>query len=286
VNLVINWDVSPEIIDGWRTPNLYGLLFVTGLIIGYFVIKRMFKKESIDEKHLDSLVMFMIVSIVVGARLGHVLFYGPYWDYVDKNGHTVTGYFSHPESIIKVWEGGLASHGAAIAILIALWYYSRKVVNKPYLWILDRISAPIAIAGCFIRLGNLVNHEIVGDPTNLPWAFSFSMYVNEATNMYDNTPRHPAQLYEAILYLLSFGVLMFLFWKKEAFKKPGLVFGSFLILIFGARFLVEFIKLGQTARDFQLPINTGQILSIPLILVGIYLVYKSVYGKVQESSGN
>jgi prolipoprotein diacylglyceryl transferase len=246
----------------------------------------MFKKENIDDKSLDSLVMFMIVSIIVGARLGHVFFYGPYWDYVDKNGQNVTGYFSHPETIIKVWEGGLASHGAAIAILIALWYYSRKVIKKPYLWILDRISAPIAIAGCFIRLGNLVNHEIVGDPSNLPWAFSFSMYFDEATGMLDPTPRHPAQLYEAILYLVSFGILMFLFWKKEGFKKPGLVFGTFLICIFGARFLVEFIKLGQTARDFELPINTGQMLSIPLVLAGIYLVYKAFYDKVQDSRGN
>ena len=192
----------------------------------------------------------------------------------------------HPLNIFKVWEGGLASHGAAIAILLALWYYSRKVVKKPYLWILDRIAAPIAIAGCFIRLGNLVNHEIVGDVSNLPWAFSFSMYYDEATNMFDPTPRHPAQLYEAILYLLSFGILMFLFWKKEGFKKPGLVFGAFLILIFGSRFLVEFIKLGQTARDFQFSINTGQILSIPLILTGIYLVYKALYDKVQDSTRN
>ncbi len=286
MNLIINWDVSPEIIDGWRTPNLYGLLFVTGLIIRYFVIKQMFRKEQIEDKQLDSLVMFMIISIIVGARLGHVLFYGPYWDFIDANGRKVEGYFSHPESIIKVWEGGLASHGAAIAILLALWYYSKKVVNKPYLWILDRIAAPIAIAGCFIRLGNLVNHEIVGDPSNLPWAFSFSMYYDEATNMFDPTPRHPAQLYEAIAYLFSFFFLYFLYWKKKAYLKSGLVFGSFLILIFGARFLVEFIKLGQTARDFQLPINTGQMLSIPLILAGIYLVYKALYDKVQNSTRN
>ena len=286
MNLVIKWDVSPEIIDGWRTPNLYGLLFVTGLIIGYFVIKRMFKTEQIDDKKLDSLVMFMVISIIVGARLGHVFFYGPYWDYVDESGRLIEGYFSHPESIIKVWEGGLASHGAAVAILLALWYYSRNVVHKPYLWILDRIAAPIAIAGCFIRLGNLVNHEIVGDISNLPWAFSFSMYYDEATNMFDPRPRHPAQLYEAIAYLFSFGFLYFLYWKKKGYLKPGLVFGSFLILIFGARFLVEFIKLGQTARDFQLPINTGQMLSIPLVLAGIYLVYKALYDKVQNDTRN
>ncbi len=289
MNLVINWDVSPEIIDGWRTPNLYGLLFVTGLIIGYFVVKRMFKKDNIDEKNLDSLVMFMIVSIIIGARLGHVFFYGPYWDQF-QNGFLVhRGYLSHPEDIIKVWEGGLASHGAAIAILIALWYYSRKVIKKPYLWILDRISAPIAIAGCFIRLGNLVNHEMVGDITIVPWGFRFLNH--DCSYPYDCAwdmipVRHPAQLYEAICYFIAFIVLLFLYWKKEGYLKPGLVFGSFLILIFGSRFLVEFIKLGQTARDFQFSINTGQILSIPLILAGIYLVYKALYDKVQDSTRN
>lgn len=271
----INWDVSAEIIEGWKTPNWYGLLFVTGMIIGYFVIQRMFKKEGIPEAKLDKLVLLMVISTVVGARLGHVFFYGPYWD-------GDNGYFSNPINIFKVWEGGLASHGAAIAILLVLWYYSRKVVNKPYLWILDRIAAPIAIAGCFIRLGNLVNHEIVGDPTNLPWAFSFKRYVDEAKGIVDATPRHPAQLYEAICYLIAFGILMYLFWKREAWKKQGVVFGAFLIMVFGARFMIEFVKLGLTTRDEYLPINTGQILSIPLVIAGIVLLWKGLKTKPEE----
>ena len=230
--LAIDWTVTPELIDGWRTPNWYGLLFVTGLIIGYFVVKRMFKKEGIGEEILDKLVMYMIVGTIIGARLGHVLFYGPYFDEV-IDGRLVEGYFSHPINILKVWEGGLASHGAAIMILIGLYLFSKKTVQKPFIWILDRISAPIAIGATFIRLGNLVNHEIVGHPTDLPWAFKFHNYWNSTTKMYDATPRHPAQLYEAICYLMAFGILMFLFWKKDAWKKPGLMFGSFLILIFG-----------------------------------------------------
>jgi len=277
---VINWDVSSELIEGYRTPNLYGLLFVTGMIIGYFVVRRMFQKEQIDDKELDKLVFYMVFATIVGARLGHVFFYGPYWDTVSADRVVLErGYFSHPGDIIKVWEGGLASHGAAVVILIALYLFSRKVVHKPYLWILDRISAPIAIGGAFIRLGNLVNHEMVGDPTSVPWAFSFKQFYNEALGTFDPTPRHPAQLYESICYFIAFGILMFLYWKKEHWRKPGVVFGAFLVLIFGARFMVEFVKLGQTARDEYLWLNTGQILSIPLVLAGIFLLWKGLTKK-------
>lgn len=276
--LAIDWTVSPEIIDGWKTPNLYGLLFVMGLVLGYFVVKRMFKKEGINDEVLDKLVMYMIVGTIVGARLGHVFFYGPYFDGI-IDGHFEEGYFSHPLKILKVWEGGLASHGAAIAILIGLYFFSKKTVQKPFLWILDRISAPIAIGGTFIRLGNLVNHEIVGHETDVPWAFKFHNYWNTTTQMYDASPRHPAQLYESICYLITFGILMFLFWKKNAWKKPGFIFGSFLILIFGARFMVEFFKVGQTARDEFMFINTGQMLSIPFVLIGAYLIYRANYSK-------
>lgn len=264
----ITWDVSPELIDGWKTPNLYGLLFVTGLIIGYFVIKRVFKKEQVPEEQLDKLVMYMIIATIVGARLGHVFFYGPYWG--------PDGYFSNPTSIFKVWEGGLASHGGAIAILIALYIYSRKVSKKPMMWILDRVAAPIAVAGCFIRLGNLVNSEIVGYPTDVPWAFSFPNYWNDAVLNFDPTPRHPAQLYEALAYISIFAVLFFMYKKRDGLKKQGMLFGIFLIMVFGARFLIEFVKLGQTDRDAFLPINTGQILSIPLVLAGVYILWKAL----------
>lgn len=274
----IDWTVSSEIIKGMRTPNLYGLLFISGMIIGYFVVKRMFAKEGISNEILDKLVIYMVVPTIVGARLGHVLFYGPYWDSA-----TERGYFSHPGDIIKVWEGGLASHGAAIAILISLWIFSKYVAKKTFLWTLDRISAPIAIGGTFIRLGNLVNHEMVGDETNVPWAFKFHYYLNESLGMYDPTPRHPAQLYEAICYFISFGILLFLYWKRDAWKKPGLVFGWFLILIFGFRFLIEFIKLGQTARDEVWTINTGQLLSIPFVLTGIVLIYLALKKSKQEA---
>jgi prolipoprotein diacylglyceryl transferase len=278
VLFAINWSFDAEIIPGYRTPNWYGLLFVSGMVLGYFVIRAMFKREKISNDLLDKLVMYMVPATVIGARLGHVLFYGPYWG--------EDGYFSHPWEIVKIWEGGLASHGAAITILFALWYFSKKTVKKPYLWILDRIAAPIAIAGAFIRLGNLVNHEMVGYITDVPWGFRFLHHdcLNFSNGQYlcdwsEIPVRHPAQLYEAICYFISFGVLLFLYWRKDKWKQEGYIFGVFLLLIFGFRFLIEFLKEGQTARDEVLLLNTGQMLSIPFVLIGIFLIYRSTKRK-------
>jgi prolipoprotein diacylglyceryl transferase len=275
MTLFIHWAVDSQLIDGWRTPNLYGLLFVSGIILGYFVIRKMFKAEQVEDRTLDTLVTYMVLATIIGARLGHVLFYGPYWDKIENGQIVEHGYFSHPADIFKIWEGGLASHGAAVAILIALFIFSKKVSKRPYIWILDRIAAPIAIAGTFIRLGNLINHEMVGYVTDVPWAFEFQYFYNEAIGNYDPTPRHPAQLYEAICYFISFWLLLYLFWKLKKWQQPGFIFGSFLILIFGSRIICEFFKLGQTARDLTLPLNTGQLLSIPLVIAGIYLVIKA-----------
>ena len=279
----IHWAVDSQLIDGWRTPNLYGLLFVSGIIMGYFVIRKMFKAEQVEDKVLDTLVTYMVLATIIGARLGHVLFYGPYWDKIANGQIVERGYFSHPGDIVKIWEGGLASHGAAIAILIALFIFTKKVSKRSYIWILDRIAAPIAIAATFIRLGNLVNHEMVGYVTDVPWAFEFQYFYNEAIGNYDPTPRHPAQLYEAICYFISFGVLLYLYWKLKKWQQPGFVFGSFLILIFGSRIICEFFKLGQTARDYTLPLNTGQLLSIPLVIAGIYLVVKAAKKTTHEA---
>lgn len=276
MHLFINWAFDAEIIPGYRTPNWYGLLFVSGMILGYFVIRKMFKQENISNELLDKLVMYMVPATVIGARLGHVFFYGPYWG--------PEGYLSNPIEIFKIWEGGLASHGAAIVILLALWYFSNKVIKRPYLWMLDRIAAPIAIAGAFIRLGNLVNHEMVGYVTDVPWGFRFLHHdcMNLIDGQYlcewsDIPVRHPANLYESLAYFLSFGILMFLFWKKHAWKKQGMVFGTFLILIFGFRFLIEFVKESQTDNDSMVDVstglNTGQWLSVPLVLAGIILIF-------------
>lgn len=276
--LGIDWKMSSQLIEGWSVPNLYGLLFVTGLIIGYFVIKRMFDKEGVPEAWLDSLLIYIVIATVVGARLGHVFFYD--WDY----------YRDNLSEIPKVWEGGLASHGGAVAILIALFIYSKKVSKLPMFWILDRIVAPVAIAACFIRLGNLVNHEIVGVPTDLPWGFKF--WNEGADNLllingeFVHVFRHPAQLYESIAYFLIFLVLLRLFWKTNLKQKQGFIFGVFLIVLWGARFLIEFVKIGQAARDEGMILNTGQWLSVPFIIAGFVIIYLANKGKLGSSSTN
>jgi prolipoprotein diacylglyceryl transferase len=281
--LGIDWNVSAELIPGWATPNKYGLLFVTGLIIGFLVIKQKFKKEAVPEYVLDKLLIYVVLSTIIGARLGHVLFYGPYFDGISKEGYPVQGYFDHPMDIFKVWEGGLASHGAAIAILIALYIFSKKVTKKPMLWILDRISAPIAIAGCFIRLGNLVNHEIIGTPTNLPWGFRFNQAGDEYLINGEQVFRHPTQLYEALFYVLTFAVLMYLYWKKNAHYKQGVLFGTFMIILWTGRLLVEFVKEGQSDFDGQFFLNTGQLLSIPLIIAGIFILVRGLKSSENKS---
>lgn len=271
--LYIDWNMTPEIIPGWSTPNKYGLLFVTGIIIGYFVIKRMFKEDKIDESYLDKLLMYIVIATVVGARLGHVFFYD--WDY----------YKNHLDEIIKVWEGGLASHGAAFAILFVLYFYAKYVIKKPFLWILDRVVIPITIAGCFIRLGNLMNSEIIGKPSDLPWAFMF-YHSPEALDPLTGKiiPRHPAQLYEAIYYLFTFIGLMILYWKKNWRKRQGAIFGMFMVVLWTGRFLVEFVKYAQTDRDIDAVISTGQWLSVPFIIAGIIILYFSWKKPIPETN--
>lgn len=281
MELIIDWKVDSQLIDGWSTPNLYGLLFVGGMILGYYIIKRMFKSEGISEKYLDKLLLYVVPATIIGARLGHVFFYGPYRDGFNAKGQFEEGYLDHPMSILRVWEGGLASHGAAIVILIMLYVYSKKVVHRPMFWILDRIVAPIAIAGCFIRLGNLVNHEIIGVPTDLPWGFKFYNAGPEYLVGNEVVPRHPAQLYEAITYLFSFIILFRMYWKTAAKAIPGRIFGMFMILIWIARFTIEFIKVAQTDRDDVWALNTGQLLSIPFVLIGVYLTFRKVPEKEQ-----
>lgn len=258
--LFIHWNVNPEVIDGWNTPRWYGLLFALGFIIGYRIVQKMFKAEGVPEKWLDQLLLYVMIATVVGARLGHVFFYD--WEY----------YSQHLGEIPQIWKGGLASHGGAIGIIIALALYSKWVSKKSILWILDRVVVPIALAGVCIRLGNLMNSEIVGKPTDLPWGFIFERYPGDETPI----PRHPAQLYESFAYLLIFVLLYYMYWKTKAKEYSGLIFGTFLAILFTARFVIEFFKAGQADRDAELAINTGQILSIPLVLVGIYFIIRNI----------
>ena len=270
LSLFINWDISPEIFNlGGISIRYYGLLFAVAFILGYKVEEKMFKSEGLPMAWLDKLWLYVAIATIVGARLGHCIFYD--WAY----------YSQHPlEMILPVrfspefkFTGyqGLASHGAAIGIIAGLWYYSRKVSKKSIFWILDRAVIPIALAGFFIRTGNLMNSEIVGLPTNMPWGFRFMN--SDLPN--PELPRHPAQLYEAICYLFSFFVLMYLYWRTNVKKKMGFIFCSFLTLIFSARFIIEFVKEVQEPWEAGMALNMGQILSIPFILAGIFMLWYS-----------
>lgn len=254
----IHWNVNPEIFHvGPLSVRWYGLLFATGFLIGYYIGEYMLKSEKVKQKWIESLFFYIIIATVVGARLGHVFFYG--WDF----------YSQHPSEIIKVWHGGLASHGGAIGILLAMFLHSKFVTKRTMLWTLDRIVVPTALVAAFIRTGNLMNSEIYGIQTSLPWGFIFER--NGET-----VAKHPTQIYEALAYLVSFGVLMLLYWKTSAKNRAGLLLGAFFVLIFTARFFIEFIKEDQEAFEAGMMLNMGQWLSIPFVLVGIFLIARAV----------
>lgn len=230
-------------------------------------MKKMFANEGLGEKILDQLSTYMLVSTIVGARLGHCLFYEPSY------------YLSHPFEILKVWEGGLASHGAAVGIFIGLYIFARTN-KKPVLWIFDRVAIIVALSGFFIRTGNLMNSEIFGDITNLPWGFIFTRYYDP---MLAIDPRHPTQIYEALSYLAIFIFLYRFYWKQKGKTNNGEIFGYFMILLFGVRFLIEFIKVPQVGFEETMVLNMGQILSIPLILAGFIFLWLAKKNKRQES---
>jgi len=258
----INWDMNPEIFRiGNFAVRWYGLLFASGFFFGYLIFMRFFKKEGLSVELLDKLTIYMAVGTVAGARLGHCLFYEP--DY----------YLSNPLEILKIWRGGLASHGAAVGILVALWLFVRKY-KRPFIWILDRIVVVVALAGALIRLGNLMNSEIYGIETALPWGFVFIKNL-------EVVPKHPTQIYEALTYFLVFGLLLTIYRRSDAKFRPGTLFSWFLILVFGMRFLIEFIKEDQVDFEAGMSLNMGQWLSIPFVLLGIAILifYRPKAGK-------
>lgn len=254
----IVWNADPVLFSfGPLAVRWYGLAFAIGFTVGYSIVARMFKHEGAPERWLGILLVYVVVATLIGARLGHVFFYE--WDY----------YSMHPEKIIRIWEGGLASHGGTIAIIIALFIFSWCVTKKPASWVFDKIVVAIALVGGLIRLGNLMNSEIYGGPTDLPWGFIF---VRDGQTV----PAHPTQIYEALCYFLLFGLLMWMYWKRNAEERPWLLTGVFFIGIFLPRFLIEYVKNVQVESEYamieQYGINMGQALSIPFILIGIGLV--------------
>lgn len=336
------WDVTPEILPSLFEhfvihPRWYGILFALSFVVGFQLMKRIFIRENVKLEWLDKLLMHVMVGTVAGARLGHVLFYD------------LESYLKDPIEIIMIHHGGLASHGAAIGNIIAIWLWSRKVKDKTVLWALDRVVITIAIAAALIRTGNLVNSEIYGEPTGTEsgWAFvtptleplrsdeniaSVDVMKGEGKNMeleitfsnrvsseaqaksyaeqyvswfrFQDYPReniqinqdvevnvlkkgnqfsvlipvepvlrHATQLFEALAYFLIFGLLFFLYWSRKVGEKPGVLFGIFLVCLFGYRFVIEFFKANQVAFEDGLTLNMGQTLSIPLVIVGLYFIF-------------
>lgn len=247
--LIIPWDPSPEIFSiGSFSIRWYGLLFASSFFFGYIIMRKIFLNEGLGEEVLDRLTIYMAVGTIVGARLGHVLFYDPAF------------YFKHPLEILMTWHGGLASHGAAIGILFALWLFSRKE-KKSYVWIMDRIAIVVALSGFFIRMGNLMNSEIYGVETTVPWGFVF-------LNNGEVVPKHPTQIYEALAYLTIFILIFSIYWRKKGQFIPGTIVSLFFMLVFGARFFIEFLKEDQVAFEAAMKLNMGQLLSIPFVLLG------------------
>lgn len=263
MQLTVIWDVSPVLTEiGPLTLRWYGLCFAVSFVLGLWMVGRMFRADGAPDSWLDKAFLAIVAGTVLGARLGHVFFYE--WDY----------YSAHPGDIVRVWEGGLASHGGAMGILLALWIYSRLVTRRSVLWILDKIAVPTALAGAFIRFGNLMNSEIVGIPTDAPWGF---LFVN-ARAPFNDVARHPVQLYESLGYALSFALLIYVYWYTDKRQRPGYIFGLFLLLIFGSRLLWEYFKTDQGGiqQAFGGFFSTGQLLSLPFVAAGLWLVLRPV----------
>ncbi len=308
--LKIIWNPLEGVDLGFFTIHFYSLSYVIAFVLGWYIIKPIFTKDGINHDKLDPLFMYTVIGCLAGARIGHYLFYETSVLFTDPL-HVFLPFKLSPFE----WTGfaGMASHGAAIGIIIAMFFYSRKHLKKNMLWILDRIVIPTAIGGCFVRLGNLMNSEIVGKVTDVPWAFKFVRDTSEpavrdalyATGIKDtdkaidaivndpqfadlleNIPwRHPSQIYEAIGYACLFVVLYFVYWKTNKKEKQGYILGLFFVLLFTIRFFVEFVKIKQVegGDQFIFGLNTGQMLSIPFIILGLVLMFRP-HGRLKKES--
>ena len=260
--LAINWNVDPELFRiGSFAVRWYGLLFVSGFVLGYWMFTKFFERENVDKGILDPLLYTLLLGTLVGARLGHCIFYQPDYYFGSWDGFL---------EIFQVWKGGLASHGGTIVLFFCMMWFARKYGPKnnfDFVWILDHLCIAVAFAATFIRLGNLFNSEIYGDVTSLPWGFVFE-------RRGEVEPKHPTQLYEALSYFLLGIFLLWLYVKKLDKVYRGTFIGIFFIVCFGMRFIIEFIKEPQVEFEETMLLDMGQILSIPFIILGIgFLVY-------------
>jgi prolipoprotein diacylglyceryl transferase len=274
---VITWTADPvaftiPLLE--RDVRWYGILFASGFLLGLWIVRKIWRHEQLKEEWYDKLFIYVVIATTVGARLGHCLFYGADNDF--------WYYYRHPFEIIKIWEGGLASHGGTLGILIAVWIYSKKVTCKSMLWTLDRLVVPVGFVAALIRFGNLMNHEVYGHPADVPWAFRFIRnisYLKQGEPPVFSAPSHPTQLYEAFFYILTACICLWMYWKREDYKYPGLIFGVFMIGIFLSRFFVEFFKEVQARFEENMFLDMGQLLSIPFIVAGIWFTWKGLQEK-------
>lgn len=252
---------SPTISEmGPIRPRWYGILFASSFLVGFWLTRKMFIHAGRDPLEVDQLLTYVLIGTVVGARLGHVLFYDPYFYFVER-----------PDQILAIWNGGLASHGAAVGIIIAMYMFVNKKRDMNFLWLADRVVVVVAIAGAFIRTGNFMNSEIVGEPTDMAWGIVFSRL--------DMVPRHPTMLYEALLCILVFGILWKVYHSYQKNPPEGSLFSLFLAILFSGRFMLEFTKIDQARFASEWFLNMGQWLSIPLVLIGLWLIIKKVRWK-------
>jgi prolipoprotein diacylglyceryl transferase len=250
------WNIDPAIFRlGPFEVRWFGLFFAFGFFLGFQIMAQIYRREQRGLNNLSELLFYLMLGTIIGARLGHVFLYQP--DY----------FLSHPREILMIWHGGLASHGGFAGVMISLYLYLRKHRDMSFIELADRLAIPCLLAATSIRVGNFFNSEILGIPSNQPWAIVFARV--------DNIPRHPAMLYEATAYFLIFCALYVAYWKATIIQFPGRVFGTAIVTCFLARFIIEFVKENQVPFEIRLPLNMGQILSIPIILAGVYLIYVS-----------
>jgi prolipoprotein diacylglyceryl transferase len=294
------WNPSEGIDLGFFMVRYYSLMFVVAFGLGWYIMKKIFDRENEPIDKLDSLFIWTVLATLLGARLGHVLFYD--WEYFRNHLAEILLPFRFSPNFEFTGFQGLASHGAAIGIILAMYFFSKNIMKKPLLWVLDRVVIPVASGAVFVRIGNFFNSEIVGHETTSPFGIKFLRDYfssrdavnatkianpNEAYNAIATNPqfadllaqvpaKHPTQLYESISYIFVFAVLYFMYWKTNAREKQGYLLGMFLVMLWSVRFVVEFMKESQGGFENDLGLfSTGQWLSIPFIIIGFFLIFKS-----------
>lgn len=269
----IEWDPSLGIDLGFIMIRYYSLMYLLAFGLGWYIMKAIFKNDNISIDKLDPIFIYTIIGTLIGARLGHVIFYQA--ELFKEDPLSVFLPFSFVPEFEFTGFQGLASHGAAIGIAAAMYIYSKKVIKKPMLWVLDRVVIPVASGGMFIRIGNFINSEIVGKPTNSDYGVIFTEYPQKVGLPGPAVPRHPAQLYEAFCYLIIFILLWYLYKKTANSEKQGYLFGVFMVGIWTVRFFIEFMKEAQVEERATWVLNTGQLLSVPFIILGFYFMYRA-----------